>query len=118
MVRKPFGQCININIWVFLSFLLASLKNLSKNKKVVPFPGKRAIIVTVYGVCVRQAHACCAHSVLVSYPRKHVQRLHWATTGTSILGADGYADCLALNKSLPFHNCALTSANTLVWHCF
>lgn len=38
MVCKPFGQFINI--WIFLSFL-ASLKNLSKNQKVVPFPGKR-----------------------------------------------------------------------------
>lgn len=72
MVCKPFGQCININIWVFLSFLLASLKNLSKNKKMVPFPGKRAIVVTVYGVCVRQAHTPAVLTLSLSVTPENV----------------------------------------------
>ena len=71
----------SVNQYLGFPFFLfpASLKNLSKNKKVAPFPGKRTVIVMVYEVPVKR--------VLGNYPRKMcAQRPCWATPGTSIWG--------------------------------
>ena len=100
---KPLSQWISIWVFLFLPFP-ASLKNLSKNKKVVPFPGKRTVIVMVYGVPVRWVlgRKMCA------------QRPCWATPELQF-GVSVHIACLAWNKTWPSHDCALTSANPLLY---
>lgn len=74
-VCEPFGQFTNN--WISLSFL--ALKNLSENKKVVPFPGKRVNYRWSFvGARVTHAGGCSGLALSIcKFP--HWRRPTWVT---------------------------------------